>query len=105
LDLIEPFEQRLAAPRRDGEWLCVAAWGDNLLSFQVDRQLPIWGIWLDRGRQLHNHIFIERLFDRYNGVPELITFDHGVLGSSPSAITKRINDLGQQNRSKFWSGF
>lgn len=49
LDFIEPFEQSLAAPRRDGERLCIAAGKDDLLSFQIDRRLPIDGIWFDHG--------------------------------------------------------
>jgi len=78
LDFVDPFEQRLAPPRRNGEWLCFATRDDDLLSLQIDRQLPIWRIRLDRGCQFDNRVFLERLFDRYNGVPQLIAFDQGV---------------------------
>jgi hypothetical protein len=48
LDFVEPFEQRLARPRRNGEGFYITAREDDLLPFQIDRQLPIWRIRLDR---------------------------------------------------------
>src|ERR1700744_734642 len=60
LDLVEPFEQSFAPPRRDGEGFRIAARKDDLLPLQIDRQLTIDGIWRDRGSHLHNHVLLER---------------------------------------------